>query len=127
MNRRHFIAALGAAQLAASGERARAATAKPVRITRIRLSTLQGRFQKFVAMNAYDKAPKGYTYEHTLIRVETDQGLEGIGAGTYAIADGSYAASLRPLIGANLLDLYRFDRGRIGGRNPVFAVPLPNN
>src|ERR1700680_4614115 len=122
MNRRHFIAAMGAAQLA------RAATSKPsARITRIRLSTLQGRFQKFVAMNAYDKVPKGYTYEHSLIRIETDQGLEGIGAGTYAIANGSFAASLKPLIGANPLDLYRFDEGRIVGRNPAFAEILSKN
>jgi L-alanine-DL-glutamate epimerase-like enolase superfamily enzyme len=128
MNRRQFIAAMGAAQLAASSRRASAATTKPpARITRIRLSTLQGRFQKFVAMNAYDKVPKGYTYEHTLIRIETDQGLEGIGAGTYAIANSSYAASLKPLIGANPLDLYRFDQGRIVGRGSVFAELLSKN
>lgn len=34
-------------------------------------------------MNAYDKAPKGGTYTHPLLRIETDQGVEGIGAGTY--------------------------------------------
>ncbi len=122
MNRRHFLAALGAAQIAASSGRVSAATSKPAaRITRIRLSTLQGRFQKFVAMNAYDRVPKGHTYEHTLIRIETDQGLEGIGAGTYAMADASYAASLKALIGANPLDVYKFDQGRIVGRSPAFA------
>jgi D-galactarolactone cycloisomerase len=93
----------------------------PARITRIRLSTLQGRFHKFVAMNAYDQVPKGHTYEHTLIRIETDQGVEGIGAGTYAIADGAYAASLKPLIGANPLEVYRMDGNRITGRSTAFA------
>ena len=131
MQRRHFLATAGASWLAAStagGYRARAATPKSSqRIRRIRLSTLQGRFQKFVAMNAYDKVPKGYTYEHTLIRIETDQGIEGIGAGTYSLADGSYAVSLKPLIGANPLDLYEMREGRVAGRSPVFGELLSRN
>lgn len=28
-------------------------------------------------MNAYDKAPKGRTFEHALIRIETNRGVEG--------------------------------------------------
>src|SRR5258708_26008400 len=32
---------------------------------------------KLVAMNAYDKAPNGRTYAHPLLRIETDQGVEG--------------------------------------------------
>ncbi len=122
MDRRHFLAALGAAPFAAPAVSSMASGAKaPARITRIRLSTLEGRFHKFVAMNAYDKTPKGHTYQHTLIRIETDQGVEGIGAGTYAIADGTYAASLKPLIGANPLELYRMDGGRIAGRSRAYA------
>lgn len=120
MNRRRFLASLAAAPAIA------AAKSTP-RITRIRLSTLQGRFHKFVAMNAYDKVPKGHTYEHTLIRIETDQGVEGIGAGTYSLADGTYAASLKPLIGANPLDLYTMDSGRVTGRNPSHADVLTKN
>src|SRR6202011_5643402 len=104
MNRRHFLATLSAAPLFAPPTTA-APRRPPSRITRIRLSTLQGRFHKFVAMNAYDKVPKGHTYEHPLIRIETDQGSEGIGAGTYALADGTYAAALKPLIGANPLEI----------------------
>ncbi len=128
MDRRRFLNALGAAPIALSAAASgRAASTSAARITRIRLSTLQGRFQKFVAMNAYDTAPKGYTYEHTLIRIETDQGVEGIGAGTYSIADGTYAASLKPLIGANPLDLYKMDGGRIVGRNPSHADLLARN
>lgn len=122
MDRRGFLAALGAAPLAKLAVPAIAADTKaPVRITRIRLSTLEGRFHKFVAMNAYDQVPKGHTYEHTLIRIETDHGVEGIGAGTYALADGTYAASLKPLIGANPLAIYRMDGGLIVGRSPAYA------
>ena len=117
LNRRQFLASLAISPLL---ERSSTTT----KITRIKLSTVQGRFHKFVAMNAYDKAPKGYTYEHTLIRIETDQGLEGIGAGTYAPPDQSYADSLKPLIGVNPLDLYQIDHGRIIGRAPSFSSLL---
>ena len=120
MNRRQFLASMTVLPLLAQPR----STSK---ITRIRLSTLQGRFHKFVAMNAYDKAPKGYTYEHTLIRIETDQGLEGIGAGTYAPVDQHYADSLKPLIGVNPLDLYQMDDGRIIGRAPAFSSLLGKN
>jgi L-alanine-DL-glutamate epimerase-like enolase superfamily enzyme len=120
MQRRHFLMGLAAAPIIAAPKNA-------TRIIRIRLSTLQGRFHKFVAMNAYDKAPKGHTYEHTLIRIDTDQGVEGVGAGTYSLADGSYAASLKPLIGANPLDLYTMDSGRVAGRSPAFADLLARN
>jgi len=120
MKRRIFIFSLAAL--------APAARSKTVaKITRIRLSTMQGHFHKFVAMNAYDKAPKGNTYEHTLIRIETDAGVEGIGAGTYALADGKYAESLRPLVGRNPFDLYQMDGGRIVGRNPILADLLSKN
>ena len=120
MNRRHFLAAVSAAPLSARPLNA-APSKPPTRITRIRLSTLQGRFHKFVAMNAYDKVPKGHTYEHLLIRIETNQGTEGIGAGTYAPVDGAYAAALKLLIGANPLEIYKMDEGRIVGRSPAFA------
>lgn len=128
MQRRKLISAIGAGSLAGLGSRAAAGASKPsARIRRIRLSRLQGRFHKFVAMNAYDKVPKGHTYEHTLIRIETDQGLEGIGAGTYALADAAYAASLKSLIGANPLEIYRMEGGRIVGRSPAFADLLSKN
>src|SRR5579863_5379137 len=121
MQRRHFVTALAAAPLAA-------ATGSSARITRIRLSTLQGRFHKFVAMNAYDKEPKGHTYEHSLIRIETDQGAEGIAAGTYAnMASAEYGAALKPLIGADVFSLYRMDSGRIVGRESSLAPLLAKN
>jgi L-alanine-DL-glutamate epimerase-like enolase superfamily enzyme len=120
MNRRTFVLSLAASPLLATSKTA-------TKIKRIRLSTMQGHFHKFVAMNAYDKAPKGRTYEHTLIRIETDAGVEGIGAGTYAISDGKYAESLKPLIGQNPFDLYRMDESRIVGRAPALADLLSKN
>jgi D-galactarolactone cycloisomerase len=37
------------------------------------------------------------------------------------MASGEYGASLKQLIGASVMDLYRLDSGRIVGRNPTFA------
>jgi len=78
-------------------------------------------------MNAYDRAPKGYRYEHTLIRIETDQGIEGIGAGTYDRPDEAYVESLKILIGANPLEIYQMDGERIIGRAPAFDNVLKEN
>ena len=121
MNRRQFLSSVAAFPLLAQ-------TRPAARITRIRISTLQGRFHKFVAMNAYDKTPKGHTYEHSLFRIETDQGVEGIGAGTYTnFHTPENAAAFQPLIGANVFDLYQMDQGRITGRAPAFASLLARN
>ena len=108
MNRRTFLAAL-----TASASAARGASQPSARITRIRISTLEGRFHKTVAMNAYDTAAKGDTYTHPLIRIETDQGIEGIGAGTYRLKLDDYVPDLQPLIGKNPLELYEMSRGKI--------------
>ena len=78
MNRRNFLA------LSAAAGASNAATA---RISRITLAPIECRFHKFVAMNAYDKAPKGHTYSNTLVRVQTDQGVEGIGVMGYPVPD----------------------------------------
>ena len=107
--------------LAACGSGLYAAKQPPARITRIRVTLIQGRFHKFVAMNAYDKEPKGNTYSHPLIRIETDQGVEGIGAGTYRMSLDDYVAELRPLIGRNPLELYEMADGRIVKPSPEFA------
>lgn len=115
MTRRFFFGMLGSSAV-------HAVAAPAPRITRIRLSTVQGRFHKFVAMNSYDRAPKGYTYEHGLIRIETSEGVEGIGPAGAANPD--YITNLRRLIGANPLGLYRMDGGRIVSRSEEYAPVL---
>ena len=121
MNRRHFLTSLASLPLAAK-------TQPTAKIKSIRISTLQGRFHRFVAMNAYDKVPKGHTYEHSLFRIETDQGVEGVGAGNYTNSHTpEFAATIKPLIGANVFDLYQMDQGRITGRAPEFASLLARN
>ena len=124
--RRTFVGQLSAALLA---PRIFAQELHPdAKIKRIRLSTLQGRFHKFVAMNAYDTKPKGEGYEHTLIRIETDAGVEGLAPASYAnLCTAAYAQELKPLIGAKISELYTFSNVRIAGRGERFSEFLKSN
>jgi D-galactarolactone cycloisomerase len=116
LDRRAFLAALSPSASAFSG-----GSHTPVRITRIRVSILEGRFHKLVAMNAYDQVPKGGTYTHPLLRIETDQGIEGIGAGTYRMNLDDYVQELQPLIGRNPLELYDMAGGKVVRPSEWFA------
>ncbi len=110
MLRRNFLASLAASPLIA-GPRP-----EPARITRIRVSQATGHFHKFVAMNAYDKQPKGETYQHQLIRIETNRpGKEGIGAGLYASFDEPFYTAIQSLVGADPMSLFSMDGARIAG------------
>jgi D-galactarolactone cycloisomerase len=115
ITRRVFLSALAASAALRAAPRPRC------RITRITLATIQGRFHKFVAMNSYDQAPKGHTYTSTLIRIATDQGVEGVGVMGYAAPDADYRKALRQLVGVDPLEVYTFQNGRIAGRSPAFA------
>ena len=110
MLRRSFLASVAASPLIA-GPRA-----EPPQIARIRISEATGHFHKFVAMNAYDKEPKGETYQHQLIRIETNRpGVEGIGAGLYANFDEPFYTAIQSLIGADPMSLFSMDGGRVTG------------
>jgi D-galactarolactone cycloisomerase len=112
MNRRIFLFGCGASaavtRLRGSG----------VHISRITLANTEGRFHKFVTMNAYDKAPKGHTYLNTVVRVHTNSGIEGAGVMGYPLPDDALIAALKTLIGVDPLTLYRMDSGRIVDRDP---------
>lgn len=133
MNRRNFISSLAASAVAtASGIEAAASNSisgsvsssvrpAPVAIKSVRLANFEGRFHKFVAMNSYDKAPKGHTYAQTLVRIATDQGVEGVGVMGYTAANPEFHQALKILIGANPLDIYELKGERIVGRAPKYA------
>ena len=110
MNRRHSLFSAAASSVA----NARPRTAD--RISKITLVTVQGRFHKFVCMNSYDEAPKGHTYTNTLVRVATEQGLEGVGVMAYKRPDKDFHQALKQLVGADPESLYEFRDGRITGR-----------
>jgi L-alanine-DL-glutamate epimerase-like enolase superfamily enzyme len=119
MLRRSFLASLAVSPVLC-GPRP-----SPTRITRIRVSQAHGRFSKFVAMNAYDTAPKGETYDHPLIRIETSRpGLEGIGAGLYSKPDEAFFSAARTLIGADPLKLFRMENDCVIGTSSALQPLL---
>jgi D-galactarolactone cycloisomerase len=85
------------------------------------MAPIQGRFHKFVAMNSYDTAPKGHTYEGTLLRIQTDQGVEGIGPGS---SDPAAIEALKLLLGADPMAVYQLEAGRIINRSPRYSTVL---
>jgi D-galactarolactone cycloisomerase len=94
-----------------------------MKITRIALCPIEGRFHKFVSMNAVGAKPAGLTYTNYLIRVGTDQGVEGLGV-MQGRPDEAYQESLRSLIGANPLELYAVSGNQITGRLPAHSAVL---
>src|SRR5712691_11656411 len=118
MKRRHFLLLM-----AASGV-VRAVPRQQVKITRITLTPIEGRFHKFVAMNSQAIRPAGHTYSNTLVRIATDQGVEGIGVMGYAAPDDTFLRALKTLAGANPLELYEWKAGRIAGRAASHASLL---
>jgi D-galactarolactone cycloisomerase len=118
MNRRIFLLGCGAS---AAMTRLRGTG---VHINRITLANTEGRFHKFVTMNSHDKAPKGHTYVNTVVRVRTNSGIEGAGVMGYPLPDAALVDALKTLIGADPLDLYRMESGRIVDRNPRYAQVL---
>src|SRR5262249_29995865 len=118
MNRRQFLFT----SVAATSVRFTQSSA--VTISRITLAAITGRFHKFVAMNAYDKAPKGHTYDNTLIRIGTNQNIEGVGVMAYRASDKEFIGAIRKLIGADPVEIYEIRGGRITGQAPAFAELL---
>jgi D-galactarolactone cycloisomerase len=117
MNRRNFIASLPAI--------ANLGGASPsVRIRRIRFAPIEGRFHKFVAMNSYDRAPKGHAYTGTLVIIETDAGVEGIGTTGYRRPDQGMLADAAKLIGADPLGLYLEETGYLVAPAQPYAEVL---
>lgn len=117
-NRREFVTLLAGAGIGA------AASPAPAKIARVTIAPIMGRFHKFVAMNSYDTAPKGHTYPNTLVRIGTDQGVEGVGVMGYTNPNPAFLESVRKLIGANPLEVYEMSGNRITGRSEAYADVL---
>ena len=94
------------------------------RITKLTLTPVDGRFHKFVTMNSYDTEPKGHSYTNTLIRVFTDQGVEGVGVMEYALPNAAFLQAVRALVGVDVHDVYRMENGRVSGRARPFEQLL---
>ncbi len=139
MNRRRFLrsAAAGGAALAAPGivrspttsaqpssaapAILRSRTVQPV-IDRITVLRVPGSFYRPIAMNAYDRAPKGKDGAIDLVRIELSDGTVGLGERGYVRFDDEAAAGLRRLVGEQPEDLYRWEGERIVGFAPEYRA-----
>jgi D-galactarolactone cycloisomerase len=124
MNRRTFLHSAAAVSLTPIAldriPLMAASRSAAARITKLTLTPIDGRFHKFVTMNSYDTEPKGHSYTNTLIRVFTDQGVEGVGVMEYALPNAAFLQALRALVGVDVHDVYRMENGRVTGRAPAF-------
>ncbi len=118
MNRRRFLLSLGCARAF------RAQGYSGLRIKRIAVAPIEGRFHKFVAMNSYDTAPKGHTYRNWLVRIATSEGIEGIGVASGGEPGSEFLKEARRLIGADPMAVYRVDNGRVANHAPEFTPLL---
>ncbi len=127
MNRRAFLHSSAAIVApVALGRVAVMAAPRPAtaRITKLTLTPIDGRFHKFVTMNSYDTEPKGHSYDNTLIRVFTDQGVEGVGVMEYAPPNAAFLQAARALVGVDAYDVYQMESGRVTGRARPFEQLL---
>lgn len=110
MNRRVFHEAALATVGLTLGTTAAAVTRKPLelRITRVILQTAQGRRLTPVAPNAY-AGYRGYDATEPVLRLQTTQGLEGIGC--YWGPPGA----LTPLVGLDPFALFAWSGDRVRG------------
>jgi D-galactarolactone cycloisomerase len=111
MRRRDFLRVTATAA-------ATARAAPPVKITRITVAPIEGRYHKKVAMNSSMQAAMGETYTNHLIRIFTDQGVAGTGVLYYRPPDEGLYAALKKLIGTNPLELYEMEGRRIRAMRP---------
>ena len=98
-----------------------------MKITRIALCPIEGRYHKFVAMNAggagHGSKPAGLTYTIVLIRIATDQGVDGLGV-MAGQPDAAYQQAVRALVGADPLQIYSMAGNLVGDRLPDYASLL---
>lgn len=121
MNRRRFVASCAAGLAVASLPRfVRAQIPKrpELRITRIFVQPSAGRRLTPVAPNAY-AAYRGFDRSQPVLRIQTAQGLEGLGHNSMP------AEALRELLGLDPFQLFQWTAdGRIAGRAEAHAARL---
>jgi L-alanine-DL-glutamate epimerase-like enolase superfamily enzyme len=109
MDRRHFLAgaAVGGAALGHADTGVKADALKGFRITRVvgfRHTCLR---QKVIGKNAY-RDVQGREQTEQVLRIETDQGVEGVGVGSTS------TEAARQLLGRRLADLWKPGLGTVG-------------
>ena len=86
-----------------------------------------GSFNRPVAMNAYDDAPKGKAGTIRMVQLSLSDGTTGLGVEGYSSIDEQTVAGVREnLIGINPLDVYRWDGDRISGLASEYRAIIQN-
>lgn len=92
-------------------------------IDRVTAVEVPGAFSRPVAMNAYDDAPKGQAGTIRLVKLTLSNGTTGVGVEGYSRIDKETVAGIEEkMIGANPLDVYRWEGDRIRGLKPDFQA-----
>ena len=74
-----------------------------------------GNFNRLIAMNAYDKAPKGINGTKSIVTILMTDGTVGIGPIGYRLADEPSLKKLKELIGKDPSGFYHWGTGKITG------------
>jgi len=92
-------------------------------IDRVTILEVPGSFNRPVAMNAYDDAPKGKTGTIQLVKVTLSDGTKGLGVEGYSDIDSETVGGIKKaMIGTNPLDVYQWDGDRIRGLAPNYRA-----
>ena len=67
-----------------------------------------GSFNRFISMNAYDKASKGISGTQSLVKLTLSDGSEGIGGVGYVKPDSETLAKIKQLVGKDPFSFYHW-------------------
>jgi L-alanine-DL-glutamate epimerase-like enolase superfamily enzyme len=122
INRRNFVKMAGMAGtalsvnplMAGSSQNGTPDSGMPV-IKSITVFKATGNFNRFISMNAYDRAPKGINENNPFIKIELSDGTTGIGPGGYAAPNQQTLNECKSFIGKDPSSFYDWDKDRITG------------
>jgi len=96
-------------------------------IDRVTVLEVPGSFNRPVAMNAYDDAPKGKSGTIRVITLTLSDGTTGLGVEGYSDIDSETVAGVKEtMIGTNPLDVYQWNGERIRGLAPKYQAFIEN-
>lgn len=88
---------------------------KGTAIEKITALPVQGEFYRPIAMNAYDRGPKGIGGRTSILRVVLDDGTEGIGILGYRRINDDKIEKIKQLIGITPAEIYQWEGEQIVG------------
>lgn len=126
LSRRNFVSKMGVLPLLSLTKISAASSltgnkspyAGPV-IKSISLIRASGSFSRFIAMNAYDTAPKGVKGVNALVKMTFSDGSESVGTMGYTKPTDEIMAKMKQLIGKDPFSFYTWKGDKIAGVAPA--------